>query len=54
VTMTAVTGHLTAMVFPDEYKNWEYPPPNRLFDAPVETVIAKVSLQPMHAVDHRC
>ncbi|KAK4043204.1 DNA topoisomerase [Parachaetomium inaequale] len=39
VTMTAVKGHLTAVEFPGEYKQWEYPPPDRLFDAPVLTVI---------------
>ncbi|KAL1873450.1 hypothetical protein VTK73DRAFT_948 [Phialemonium thermophilum] len=35
VTMTCVTGHLTQLEFPGEFKNWEYPPPVRLFDAPV-------------------
>ncbi|KAK3296059.1 DNA topoisomerase [Chaetomium fimeti] len=39
VTMTAVKGHLTAVEFPPDYKQWEYPPPDRLFDAPVLTVI---------------
>ncbi|KAK3302052.1 DNA topoisomerase [Chaetomium strumarium] len=39
VTMTAVKGHLTAVEFPQEFKSWEYPPPDRLFDAPVQTVI---------------
>ncbi|KAK4137280.1 prokaryotic type I DNA topoisomerase [Trichocladium antarcticum] len=39
VTMTAVKGHLTAVEFPQEFKQWEYPPPDRLFDAPVHTVI---------------
>ncbi|KAK4106616.1 prokaryotic type I DNA topoisomerase [Parathielavia hyrcaniae] len=39
VTMTAVKGHLTAVEFPGDYKQWEYPPPDRLFDAPVLTVI---------------
>jgi DNA topoisomerase-3 len=43
VTMTAVKGHLTAVEFPGEYKQWEYPPPDRLFDAPVLTVIPNVS-----------
>jgi hypothetical protein len=41
--MTAVKGHLTAVEFPGEYKQWEYPPPDRLFDAPVLTVIPNVS-----------
>ncbi|KAK4157959.1 DNA topoisomerase [Chaetomidium leptoderma] len=39
VTMTAVKGHLTAVEFPGDFKQWEYPPPDRLFDAPVLTVI---------------
>ncbi|KXX73979.1 DNA topoisomerase 3 [Madurella mycetomatis] len=39
VTMTAVKGHLTAVEFPPDFKQWEYPPPDRLFDAPVWTVI---------------
>ncbi|KAL2201373.1 DNA topoisomerase [Corynascus similis CBS 632.67] len=39
VTMTAVKGHLTAVDFPGEYKQWEYPPPDRLFDAPITTTI---------------
>ncbi|KAI0143549.1 DNA topoisomerase [Xylariaceae sp. FL1272] len=40
VTMTAVLGHLTAAEFPPDYKNWSYPPPDRLFDAPVNIVVA--------------
>jgi DNA topoisomerase-3 len=40
--MTAVKGHLTAVEFPPDYKQWEYPPPDRLFDAPVLTVIPPV------------
>jgi DNA topoisomerase-3 len=43
VTMTAVKGHLTAVEFPGDYKQWEYPPPDRLFDAPVLTVVPTVS-----------
>ncbi|KAL2143358.1 hypothetical protein VTI28DRAFT_10537 [Corynascus sepedonium] len=39
VTMTAVKGHLTAVDFSGEYKQWEYPPPDRLFDAPITTTI---------------
>lgn len=42
VTMTAVKGHLTAVEFPAEFKQWEYPPPDRLFDADVLTVIPNV------------
>ncbi|KAK2592903.1 DNA topoisomerase [Conoideocrella luteorostrata] len=39
VTMTCVTGHLTNVEFPDEYKNWSYPPPESLFNAPIVTSI---------------
>ncbi|KAI2470430.1 prokaryotic type I DNA topoisomerase [Annulohypoxylon bovei var. microspora] len=41
VTMTSVLGHLTSAVFPAEYKSWEYPPPERLFDAPVNIIISE-------------
>ncbi|KAK5636693.1 hypothetical protein RRF57_012405 [Xylaria bambusicola] len=40
VTMTSVLGHITSAEFPPEYKKWEYPPPDRLFDAPVNVVVA--------------
>ncbi|KAI0876092.1 DNA topoisomerase [Hypoxylon argillaceum] len=40
VTMTSVLGHLTSAEFPPEYKKWDYPPPDRLFDAPVKVVVA--------------
>ncbi|KAI1313657.1 DNA topoisomerase [Xylaria venustula] len=39
VTMTSVLGHLTSAEFPPDYKKWEYPPPERLFDAPVNVVV---------------
>ncbi|KAI1878085.1 uncharacterized protein JN550_000267 [Neoarthrinium moseri] len=41
VTMTAVLGHLTSTQFPPQYKDWKHPPPDRLFDAPVQTIIAE-------------
>ncbi|XXG96619.1 hypothetical protein Hte_002907 [Hypoxylon texense] len=41
VTMTSVLGHITAAEFPAEYKKWDYPPPERLFDAPVNIVISE-------------
>ncbi|KAH9898858.1 DNA topoisomerase [Xylariomycetidae sp. FL2044] len=41
VTMTCVLGHLTSAEFPAEYKNWQYPPPDRLFDAPVNVVVSE-------------
>ncbi|KAI1814850.1 DNA topoisomerase [Poronia punctata] len=40
VTMTSVLGHLTSAEFPPEYKKWDYPPPDRLFDAPVNVVVS--------------
>ncbi|KAI1170728.1 DNA topoisomerase [Nemania sp. FL0916] len=39
VTMTSVLGHLTNAEFPPEYKKWDYPPPDSLFDAPVNVVV---------------
>ncbi|KAK9435971.1 DNA topoisomerase III [Metarhizium brunneum] len=39
VTMTCVTGHLTNVEFTSEYKNWSYPPPETLFNAPIVTSI---------------
>ncbi|KAI1659547.1 prokaryotic type I DNA topoisomerase [Daldinia decipiens] len=41
VTMTSVLGHITSAVFPAEYKKWENPPPERLFDAPVNIIISE-------------
>ncbi|KAI2624030.1 DNA topoisomerase [Hypomontagnella submonticulosa] len=41
VTMTSVLGHITSAVFPPEYKRWENPPPERLFDAPVNIIISE-------------
>jgi hypothetical protein len=42
VTMTCVTGHLTHVDFTSEYKNWSYPPPESLFQAPVVTNVHDV------------
>jgi len=42
VTMTCVTGHLTSTQFPDDFKDWKYPPPGRLFSAPVITKVDEV------------
>ncbi|QPH02151.1 hypothetical protein C2857_006357 [Epichloe festucae Fl1] len=39
VTMTCVAGHLTHIEFTSEYKNWSYPPPDSLFNAPIVTSI---------------
>ncbi|KAK4186562.1 putative DNA topoisomerase 3 [Podospora australis] len=39
VTMTAVRGHMTGVEFPPAFKSWSYPPPESLFDAPVNTTI---------------
>lgn len=43
VTMTCVAGHLTNVDFTSEYKNWSYPPPESLFNAPIVTSIHDVS-----------
>jgi len=42
VTMTCVTGHLTEQQFGPDYKDWRFPPPERLFDAPLHTVVNDV------------
>jgi len=41
--MTCVAGHLTRMDFGPDYKDWKYPPPDRLFEAPVHTIVPEVS-----------
>lgn len=41
VTMTAVLGHITTTQFPAEYKDWRFPPPDSLFNAPVVTSVAE-------------
>lgn len=46
--MTSVLGHITTAEFPSEYKKWDYPPPERLFDAPVNVVVSTVRIFPMH------
>ena len=40
--MTCVAGHVSEIDFTGEYKRWEYPPPETLFNAPVRTTIAEV------------
>lgn len=40
--MTSVLGHLTQIDFPDDYKNWDYPPPETLFEAPIVKKIPDV------------
>jgi hypothetical protein len=40
--MTSVLGHLTDAVFGPGYNDWKYPPPGRLFDAPVQVIIKEV------------
>lgn len=42
VVMTCVSGHLTELTFGPDYNDWSYPPPERLFDAPVRTTIDQV------------
>ncbi|KAH8815689.1 DNA topoisomerase [Xylogone sp. PMI_703] len=40
VVMTSVSGHLTDLKFDSEYdQDWTYPPPERLFEAPVRVVV---------------
>lgn len=49
--MTCVTGHLTAVEFTNEYKNWSYPPPETLFNAPVVTNVYDVMYNPVLITD---
>ncbi|KAG9248104.1 DNA topoisomeras-like protein III [Calycina marina] len=39
VVMTCVSGHLTGVDFGPQYKSWDYPPPEALFDAEVMTLV---------------
>jgi DNA topoisomerase-3 len=47
VVMTHVQGHLTTTEFGPECKSWQFPPPERLFDAPVYTTIDEVCVIPI-------
>jgi hypothetical protein len=50
--MTCVSGHLTDAYFDAEYeKDWENPPPEALFQAPVRVSVKKVGF-PKEVVDH--
>lgn len=58
VTMTCVSGHLTELTFPPEYNSdWKYPPPDRLFNAPVcvsipegnRTIASNIEQEARHA-----
>lgn len=40
--MTCVSGHLTQLEFGADHKDWKFPPPERLFEAPVYTVVPDV------------
>jgi hypothetical protein len=40
--MTAVLGHLSTLEFGPEYKDWNFPPPERLFGAQVHTITPDV------------
>lgn len=43
MVMTSVSGHLTAAKFDDEFeRNWSYPPPDTLFEAPVRVKVEEV------------
>jgi hypothetical protein len=42
--MTSVSGHLTELALPPEFKgDWKYPPPDRVFDARVSVEVPEVS-----------
>lgn len=47
--MTCVTGHLTNIDFTGEYKNWSYPPPESLFNAPVVINVHDVCLRALQS-----
>jgi DNA topoisomerase-3 len=50
VVMTCVSGHLTGVQFGPGYKDWSYPPPESLFEAPILTTVDEVcSLDPLAA-----
>lgn len=38
--MTSVAGHLTGLELDPGYQDWKYPPPVRMFDAPVHIKVA--------------
>lgn len=42
--MTCVSGHLTRLDFGSEFNDWNYPPPEKLFDGPVHVIIDEVCL----------
>jgi hypothetical protein len=42
--MTCVSGHLTKLDFGPEFNDWNYPPPERLFEGPVHVTIDEVRL----------
>lgn len=43
MVMTSVSGHLTATKFDDEFeRDWSYPPPDTLFEAPVRVKVEEV------------
>jgi len=45
VTFTSVAGHIQEAEFPDRYRKWMSCQPSDLFDAPIETKVAAVSLR---------
>jgi DNA topoisomerase-3 len=44
VTFTSVAGHIQEADFPDRYRKWMSCQPSDLFDAPIQTKVAAVSL----------
>lgn len=44
--MTSVSGHLTSTLFGTAYKDWNSPPPQALFSAPVIVGVDEVCATP--------
>ena len=42
VVMTCVSGHLTSPDFDEGFRDWNYPPPDSLFEAPLRVKVDKV------------
>lgn len=43
--MTCISGHLTDAQFTSEHKNWNFPPPSSLFNAPVVVKVADSKME---------
>ncbi len=53
VTFTCVAGHIIAQDFHDRYKAWHSCPPAALFDAPIVSSVADVSLHAPSSQNHQ-